>query len=55
MKSARDCFATTLFRAGASLEVIGFFLGHSEVGVTARYVGSLGFDRESDAFGKLVT
>jgi integrase len=54
MKSARDCFGTTLFRAGESLEVIGYFLGHSSVLTTARYIGSLGFERESDAFGKLV-
>jgi integrase len=41
LKTARDCFATTLKRAGESKDVIGEMLGHSNSIVTEHYLASL--------------
>lgn len=41
LKTARDCYATTLKRAGKSKDVIGEMLGHSNSIVTEHYLDSL--------------
>jgi site-specific recombinase XerD len=41
LKTARDCYATTLKRAGTSKDVIGEMLGHSNSIVTEHYLDSL--------------
>lgn len=40
IETARDCYATTLYRADKSIEQISEMLGHSNVIVTSHYLGS---------------
>lgn len=44
IKSARDCYATTLDRAGVSIKVIGENLGHAYIEMTAHYVDSMNLE-----------
>jgi integrase len=39
LKTARDCYATTLKRAGHPIDVIGEMMGHAPVQVTDHYLG----------------
>ena len=48
MKTARDCYASTLKRNGYSNDVIGEQLGHSDPSSTSHYVDSLGLDRVTE-------
>ena len=41
MKTARDCYATTLRRNAIPLETISELLGHSNTMVTRHYIGSM--------------
>lgn len=45
IKTARDCYATTLFRAGVSKDNIGEMLGHSNSVVTEHYLASLDIEK----------
>lgn len=54
LKSARDCFATTLYRQGVSIDVIGNLMGHSNSTTTMAYLASLDFDTALAAVSKLV-
>lgn len=44
LKTARENYATTLYRMGTSKDQIGEILGHSNSRVTEHYFGSLGVD-----------
>jgi len=45
LKTARDCYATTLKRAGVSKDNIGEMLGHSNSVVTEHYLDSLDIEK----------
>lgn len=45
LKTARDCYATTLKRAGVSKDNIGEMLGHSNSVVTEHYLASLDIEK----------
>ncbi len=45
LKTARDCYATTLFRAGVLKDYIGEMLGHSNSIVTEHYLASLAIEK----------
>jgi len=45
LKTARDCYATTLRRAGVSKDNIGEMLGHSNSVVTEHYLASLDIEK----------
>ena len=45
LKTARDCYATTLKRAGVSKDNIGEMLGHSNSIVTEHYLASLDIEK----------
>ena len=44
IKSARDCYASTLKRAGVSTDVIGENMGHAYLEMTAHYVDSMSLE-----------
>ncbi len=44
IKSARDCYASTLKRAGISIDVIGENMGHAYLEMTAHYVDSMSLE-----------
>jgi hypothetical protein len=44
IKSARDCYASTLRRAGVSTDVIGENMGHAYLEMTAHYVDSMSLE-----------
>ena len=48
LKTARDCYATTLKRAGVSKDNIGEMLGHSNSVVTEHYLASLDIEKTHD-------
>jgi len=48
LKSARDCYATTLKRAGVSKDNIGEMLGHSNSVVTEHYLASLDIEKTDE-------
>jgi integrase len=48
LKTARDCYATTLKRAGVSKDNIGEMLGHSNSIVTEHYLASLDIEKTHD-------
>ncbi|MZQ48609.1 MAG: tyrosine-type recombinase/integrase [Bacteroidales bacterium] len=48
LKTARDCYATTLKRAGVSKDNIGEMLGHSNSIVTEHYLASLDIEKTYD-------
>ena len=48
LKTARDCYATTLKRAGVSKDNIGELLGHSNSIVTEHYLASLDIEKTHD-------
>jgi site-specific recombinase XerD len=48
LKTARDCYATTLERAGVSKDNIGEMLGHSNSVVTEHYLASLDIEKPQD-------
>lgn len=54
MKTARDCYATTLLRAGVSKDKIGISLGHSNSGVTEHYLDTLNIEDMIDINKNLV-
>jgi len=45
LKTARDCYATTLRRAGVSKDNIGEMLGHANSVVTEHYLASLDIEK----------
>jgi hypothetical protein len=45
LKTARDCYATTLKRAGVSKDNIGEMLGHANSIVTEHYLASLDIEK----------
>jgi len=45
LKTARDCYATTLFRAGVLKDYIGEMLGHSNSIVTEHYLASRAIEK----------
>lgn len=45
LKTARDCYATTLKRVGVSKDNIGEMLGHSNSIVTEHYLASLAIEK----------
>ena len=48
LATARDSYATSLYRNGASKSKIGEAMGHSNMKVTEHYFGSLGLDEISE-------
>jgi len=48
LKTARDCYATTLKRAGVSKDNIGEMLGHSNSVVTEHYLASLDIEKTQE-------
>lgn len=48
LKTARDCYATTLKRAGVSKDNIGEMLGHANSIVTEHYLASLDIEKTHD-------
>jgi len=48
LKTARDCYATTLKRAGVSKDQIGEMLGHSNSVVTEHYLASLDIEKTQE-------
>ena len=48
LKTARDCYATTLKRAGVSKDDIGEMLGHSNSVVTEHYLASLDIEKTQE-------
>ena len=48
LKTARDCYATTLKRAGVSKDNIGEMLGHSNSVVTEHYLASLDIEKTNE-------
>jgi hypothetical protein len=48
LKTARDCYATTLRRAGVSKDDIGEVLGHANSIVTEHYLASLDIEKTHD-------
>lgn len=48
IKTARDCYATTLLRGGKSKDEIGEMLGHSNSVVTEHYLGSLDIEKTNE-------
>jgi len=48
LKTARDCYATTLRRAGVSKDNIGEMLGHSNSVVTEHYLASLDIEKTQE-------
>ena len=53
LKTARETYATSLFRLGAPKDQIGEMMGHSNSKVTEHYFGSLGVEIISDINKKL--
>jgi integrase len=45
LKTSRDCYATTLKRAGKSRDEIGEMMGHSTSQVTEHYLASLDMEK----------
>jgi len=48
LKTARDCYASTLKRAGVSKDIIGEMLGHANSIVTEHYLASLDFEKTDE-------
>jgi len=48
LKTARDCYATTLKRAGVSTDNIGEMLGHANSVVTEHYLASLDIEKTQE-------
>jgi site-specific recombinase XerD len=47
-ETARDCYATTLYRNGVSKENIGEMLGHSNTIVTEHYLSGIDIEKTND-------
>ena len=47
-ETARDCYATTLYRNGVSKELIGEMLGHSNSIVTEHYLSGIDIEKTKD-------
>lgn len=54
LQSARDCYASTLFRGGVSKDQISSLLGHSNSIVTEHYLASMDLDAAFDANSVLI-
>ena len=52
--SFRHTFGTNLSRVGVPIETIRELMGHSEIGVTAKYYINIGADRKKDAIERIV-
>ena len=47
-ETARDCYATTLYRSGVSKDDIGEMMGHSNSILTEHYISSISVEKTKD-------
>ena len=47
-ETARDCYATTLYRSGVSKDDIGEMMGHSNSMITEHYISSISIEKTKD-------
>jgi integrase len=47
-ETARDCYATTLYRSGVSKDDIGEMMGHSNSMITEHYISSISVEKTKD-------